>query len=309
MKSEFKLIRSIQSWIPRSLQGSIGIGDDADLIMPRGGEIAVTADAMMEGVDFRLKKGIGFLSPRHAGRKALAINLSDLAAMGAAPLAFTVTLGIPKNFKESWLKKFYEGMVRLAQTFKIRCLGGDITAADRFFVSVTAMGSVAKSKAILRSGAKAGDWIGVTGKLGGSILKHHALFTPRLKESQFLLKFKPSAMIDISDGLLQDLGHILKSSRTGAVLEKGQIPLSADSKKLKGNAFEHACTDGEDFELLFTVPEKTKNKLQVSWKKSFRKVPLSWIGRITSNSQKIEWQEKGKKIPAPQFKIEGYTHF
>ena len=312
--NEFDLIEKIKKKIPRSLQGEIGIGDDAGVLTPPPGKkIIWTVDAIVEGVDFHSHPPRpGYLSAEQAGRKALAINLSDLAAMGAQPLGCVITLGIPRRMSEKWLLRFYDGLIRLARQYRVACVGGDITQASEFFCSIALAGFGGRHSMVRRSGAKPGNWIAVTGALGGSIQAHHASFTPRLREARFLVEhFKPTAMIDISDGLTQDLGHLLKSSNAGAVLEMSEIPISQEAARLAKNdpmkALERACTDGEDFELLFTMPDSFKTKLERTWRKRFPQVPLSWIGRI-QKQKGIRWSLKGKTIPL-KFKKSGYRHF
>ena len=211
-----------------------------------------------------------------AGRKALAINLSDLAAMGAEPTAFLIALGISSSMKKSWILRFYKGMMDLAKQYNVKCVGGDITRAKEFFVSITLIGQAKQEEIIRRAGARNGDWIAVTGNLGGSILKHHYSFEPRIKEARFLTtQFRPTSMIDISDGFLQDLEHILKASGVSAEIHLDKIPVSQDARNL-----ESALTGGEDFELLFTMPQNTKSALEKVWAKKFPKVQLSWVGKI-----------------------------
>ncbi len=309
MRSEFELIEALKKRIPRKLQGGLGIGDDADfLALQKAGKIFMTADAVADGVDFHVKK----IRPEMAGRKALAVNLSDLAAMGASPLAFTVTLGIPKGFSQGWVEGFYKGMMRLAAEFNTVCLGGDMTRARQFFAAITLMGR-ADGPVAVRSGAKAGDWIGVTGSLGGSILSHHYNFQPRLAEGRFLAGLGVHSMMDISDGFLQDLGHILKASLKGALLDIDSTPVSKDAWKLAGRsnclkALEHAMTDGEDFELLFTVSPAKKALVTRLWKKRFARTPLSWVGRVTARKGEVVWMSRGRQI-RPLFKKKGYRHF
>jgi thiamine-monophosphate kinase len=294
--SEFELIEAIKRKIPRNLQGLIPIGDDAGAICPAPDQLLVfTTDAIVEGVDFVRGK----LAPELVGRKALAINLSDLAAMGAEPLAFTITLGIVRTSAQSWVLDFYKGLMKLAAEYNVSCVGGDITRSKQFFASVALTGQAKREEIVLRSGARSGDWIAVTGELGGSILKHHYAFEPRIKEARFLTQhFRPSAMMDISDGLAQDLEHILKASGCGAELDFGRIPISRDAKQ---PGLEHALSDGEDFELLFTVNPEKKAALEKAWAKKFPKVRLSFIGRIRSGHR--------GKITNLKLKKKGFTHF
>ncbi|MBI3307365.1 MAG: thiamine-monophosphate kinase [Candidatus Omnitrophica bacterium] len=311
MQSEFKLIESFKKLIPRKLQGPLGIGDDA-AALPKIGpdrEWIISTDVVADGVDFH----IGKISPAMAGRKALAVNLSDIAAMGGIPSAFVISLGIPAHLKENWLKDFYRGMIKLAKRYSVSCVGGDISRASKFFASITILGHVKKGRAITRRGAKSGDLIYVTGQLGGSILRHHYEFVPRLEEARFLAdQFHPTSMIDISDGFLQDLGHILKNSRVGAQIDLNHIPVSADARRLvRGNsqkALQHALTDGEDFELLFTIPASKGARLERIWKKHFGRISLSRVGEINSHQGTLGYVSGGRKTKL-HFAKKGFSHF
>lgn len=311
MRSEFELIERLKKQIPKNLQGLIPIGDDAGALrFARNKMVWVSVDAVVDGVDFR----IGKIRPEEAGRKALAVSLSDMAAMGARPVAFVAAVGIPNGLSGAWLLRFQRGMVTLAKKYSVACLGGDISRAKQFFASVTILGEAVSSRAILRKGARPGDWIAVTGALGGSILRHHYGFEPRVAEGRFLAeRFRPHAMIDISDGLLQDLGHLLKASKAGAEIEWDRIPVSGDarilSRKDKRCVYEHALTDGEDFELLFTVPPAVRKKLAREWKRRFPRVRLSWIGRMTGAAGQVRWLKNGRPVSAPRLKKTGFKHF
>ncbi len=308
MKSEFELIEILKKKIPRNLQGVIGIGDDTGVFGVSKGNLLVTTDAVVDEVDFFSKK----IKPEMAGRKALAINLSDIAAMGGTPLAFVITLGVPMNFSEKWLERFYSGMMKLARRHKVLCVGGDMTGAQQFFASITLIGKAGR-RTVTRGGARKGDWVGVTGDLGGSIIAHHFSFEPRLKEGRFLADAGVTAMMDISDGLGQDLGHLLKASGLGVRLKAREIPLSKDaflqSSKDGIAPLQHAFSDGEDFELLFTVPSSKKDRLELKWRKLFPKVRLSWIGRMIPGKGKITWEKIARQLEAPPLKRKGFTHF
>jgi thiamine-monophosphate kinase len=264
----------------------------------------------VDGVDFVLGKA----SPQKVGRKALAVNLSDIAAMGGEPMACVIALGIPPRLTERWLGQFYRGLVRLAKKYNTLCAGGDISRSRQFFVSIALLGKVPAKELVTRGGARAGDWIGVTGRLGGSILGRHLDFEPRIREARFLAsRFHPSSMIDISDGLLQDLDHILKQSGVGARLDIQKIPISQEAKKLAAGhakkALEHALTDGEDFELLFTVSPSKAKKLTRAWKNRFSQVPLTWIGVVTKEKGKVTWTYGSESVRSPRFHQPGYRHF
>lgn len=312
MIPEFDLIRELVRELPKKLQGKIGIGDDAGILHSGAGpEIVFSTDAIVEDVDFRMKK----TRPGWVGRKALAINLSDMAAMGARPLAFVIALGISPRVSLDWIKRFYRGLTPLMRRYGLECLGGDVSRSKTFFASVSIIGKCRKGKTVLRSGARPGDWIGVTGCLGGSILRHQFLFTPRVDEATYLAEnFSLSSLIDISDGLAQDLVHILKSSRVSASVDTVKIPVSRDAVKLSKNrhaaALHHALTDGEDFELLFTVSGREQIKINRAWKKRFPAVPLSWIGRIQKGKPHIHWIRESERIPSPLVsRAKGFVHF
>jgi thiamine-monophosphate kinase len=309
--NEFSFIDYLKKKIPRSGRISVGIGDDAAVLnIGKGKQLVISTDVIVENVDFKIKA----LSPEKIGRKALAANLSDIAAMGAMPTAFVVSVGKPQRISTKWLKRFYEGLLKLAKQYGVSCIGGDFSRSKEFFASVTIFGEVLPHQIVKRSGARQGDWIAVTGALGGSLLHHHYDFTPRVREGVFLSKcVMPSAMIDISDGLVQDLSHILKASKVGAVLDLDMIPVSSDAEKMARRnvpkALERALSDGEDFELLFTVSCRQKRVLEKRWKKQFTSVPLTWIGKIEGKASVIRWLRDGKPSAAPKLSQKGFSHF
>lgn len=309
--SEFSFIEYLKKEIPMTGRVCIGIGDDAAVLnLDKGKKLVVSTDVIVENVDFRIKE----LTPEKIGRKVLAINLSDLAAMGAKPIAFVIAIGKPKYISEIWLKRFYNGLLRIAKQYQVACIGGDSSGSKEFFASVTILGEASPDRFVTRFGAKQGDWITVTGALGGSILKHHYDFKPRVHEGLFLEKhIQPTSMIDVSDGLVQDLAHILRASRVGAILDLDKIPVSRDAIRINhGNeekALVNALSDGEDFELLFTVSPRKKRALEKTWKKKFPQVPLKWIGKIEGKNPRISWRLNGKKVAPPKLARKGFLHF
>jgi len=311
MLKEFQFIEYVRKLAGSSKNVRLGIGDDcAWLDADKNGGLLITTDVLVDGVDFLIKEQ----PPRRIGYKALAVNLSDIAAMGGQPEYFLVSLGIPKETKSAWLKDFYRGMMKLAGRNKVECVGGDLSRAAEFFVSITVLGKPGSRVPVTRSQARVKDWIGVTGSLGGSILKHHLSFTPRLPEGFYLAQSRSvHAMIDVSDGLVQDLEHLLVSSRCGAEINLKQIPVSRDALKLAKNdsreALKHALSDGEDFELLFTASPRQKKQLDENWHSKFPKTGLSWIGRCTQGPVKIKWFEGDKRLPDFKPEKKGYTHF
>ena len=303
---EFDWIHWISKKAGKPPQGWIGIGDDAAVFPPTRRNSAIATDVIVEGVDFD-----DSVSPKEAGHKALAINLSDMAAMGTKPTAFLMTLGVTENWNGPKLKRFLAGVFQTARKHKVSCVGGDMTSAKQFFCSITVWGEMAGRRPISRAGARVDDLIMVTGTLGGSILKKHYAFTPRTAESVWLSRhFPPTSMIDVSDGLMQDLKHILKESRCGARIELDAIPVSVDSKvkhKTKDGALNGALSDGEDFELLLTVRPEMLPRLMTRWPKAFPKTQLTAIGRILSESGKVSFFKGVKPVrfkPSP-----GFRHF
>ena len=260
---EFSLI----DWIRQQAGGSpellVGIGDDTAVYQfPPDARTLITVDQLMEGTHFTFPPA----TPRQVGRKVLGVNLSDIAAMAGKPLAAVISLAFSKGQPAKFAEEFYAGLFELAEQFQVVIAGGDTNSWEGPFVAgVTLLGIATGDGPILRSGAKPGDWIFVTGSLGGSLSGHHLDFTPRVQEAQTLhQQSQLHSLIDISDGLVSDLGHILEESHCGAELWETAIPISEAARQLDDNktALEHALHDGEDFELLFTVPPEAGEKLR-----------------------------------------------
>lgn len=202
MMDEFAFIEYLKKKIPAHGRVCLGIGDDAAVLdIAKDKQLVVSTDVVVENVDFKIR----VLAPEKIGRKALAVNLSDMATMGALPRAFVVSIGKPTHISTAWLKYFYNGLLALAKQYDVSCVGGDFSRSKEFFASITIFGEVSPHHLVKRSGASPGDWIAVTGSLGGSLLRHHYDFTPRVREGIFIAEhITPTAMIDISDGLGQD---------------------------------------------------------------------------------------------------------
>ena len=287
-----------------------GAGDDCavlDLGIP-GQWLLFKTDAVVEGIHFEAKT-----SPEKIGRKALARCLSDIAAMAGSPTAALVTLALPKSFDLVFVKKIYEGMNQLAAEHGVAIVGGETTTnPERILISISLLGTVPKEKCILRSGAKVGDAIFISGELGGSLSAKHLDFQPRLNEARWLSEnFSIHSMIDVSDGLAGDLRQLLHTGHAGAELLASAIPISR-AAKLHARAESSAkppllaaLTDGEDFELLFTIASRDAVRLVDSWKKQFPNVRLSCIGKITKTPGLQIRDEKGVR----PLSAHGYVHF
>jgi len=293
---EFGLIDLIKG-MTKSSSGLIkGIGDDcAVLPFNRQNFLLLTCDMLIEDVDFRQQD-----KPYLIGRKSIASCLSDIAACGGLPRYALISLGLNPNMSVTRVRDLYRGIMSQAKKFKVRIAGGDISRSDKLIIDISLIGTVERKNLVLRQGAKKGDIIFVSGKLGGSIYAKHLVFTPRIKEARYLVKnYKINSMIDISDGLIQDLGHILKHSNLGAVIFRDLIPVSAAAR-----SFNETLYMGEDFELLFTLaPHDAKRLIRSRKNKSF--YPIGKIvDRTKSNIVLLDKQAKSIKI-----KSRGFEHF
>lgn len=250
---EFALIKRLSRRLKFAPSVIKGPGDDCAVLKFNSKTYQLfTCDMVVEGVDFTARD-----NPALVGRKALAVSISDIAACGGVPDYALVSMGFPEGIPVEKVEKIFQGMRRLAEEYRISLVGGDLSRARELAIEVSMLGRVEKKYLALRSGAKKGDIIFVSGPLGGSIQGKHLRFNPRIKEARFLVRnFRVGAMIDISDGLAQDLGHILKESSAGAVIYAGLIPLSRQAEGLGA-----ALSSGEDFELLFTLPRPEAKKL------------------------------------------------
>lgn len=263
---ERQLISWVRDRLPPHPLLRVGPGDDAAVLsLGEARECIVTVDMLTDHVDFELAEA----DPCRVGRKALAVNLSDLAAMAAYPLAAVVAVALPRKNALELAKKLVEGMLPLAEQYGLTIAGGDTNTWDGpLAISITLLGYPSERGALLRSGAKPGDRILVTGSFGGSILGRHFDFEPRVKEALFLhAHYELHAGMDVSDGLSLDLARMLAESRCGAVLKSNAIPVSPDAKLLAERlndgrtALDHALSDGEDFELILAAPEHTAEQI------------------------------------------------
>lgn len=284
---EFGLIDLIRKQVPVNHRVVRGIGDDcAVLAYTKDKHLLFKTDMLIEDVHFT-----GRMLAPSIGHKALACNISDIAAMGGWPTFAVVSLGLPKNTTVEFVQGIYKGMGALARQFAVSIVGGDTNKSDKLVISIALLGEVEKKYLVTRAGAKPKDWIFVSGPLGNSFRSGwHLDFVPRVEEARFLVqKFKPSAMMDISDGLAGDLNHILKASKTGARLWQESIPLR------QGATFKQAFIEGEDFELLFTLPPAKARQL-MDWQAKRKALYFYPIGEITAN-------------PKDKVYAKGFTHF
>jgi thiamine-monophosphate kinase len=260
---------------------------------------------LLEGSCFQLDPSrLGGGTARQIGRKAMGVNLSDIAAMAGVPVAAVVSVGLPRRGGRTLAEELYLGLRDMADAFDTAIIGGDTNSWDGpLVINVTLLGEATQRGAVRRKGARAGDWLLVTGPLGGSILGKHLNFTPRVREALALHEAAPlHAMIDISDGLAADVAHLGSESGVGVVLRADAIPVADAARALDDgrSPLEHALSDGEDFELLFAVsPSDAQNLL--------RTPPIAGLAVIGECVAEIGlWlEEKGQRRPLPPL---GYVH-
>lgn len=323
MKTEFEFIEKI-----RRNYNLSKIGDDC-AVLPKDSktDTVITTDLLIEDIDFKLE----WSKPEFIGHKALAVSLSDVAAMGAKPVWAMLSIGVPEAvWRTDFADRFYDGYLRLAKKFDVELIGGDVSRTpDKVVIDSIAAGEVRKGQAIRRAGAQVGDLIYVTGELGGAaagltLLKSGVRYgdSAKIRQKNLLLKqlqplpqvhaaqklngkIQATAMIDLSDGLSSDLAHICRASQVGAKIYAAKIPLHKNLKFVAETFDEklnHALNGGEDFELLFTAAPK--KKIQVT--KADEKRGFSCIGEITANTGNIELiiNEKSEILHA-----KGFRHF
>ena len=308
--NELQLIQKITEGIASDQRVVTGPGDDCavlDLQIP-GHYLLFKTDAVVEGVHFTRET-----DGEPVGRKAMNRCLSDMAAMAGKPVSALVTLGLPPGYDPDRVQQIYEGMNHVAREYHFSISGGETTTnPGGFLVSIAMIGTVARDRCLLRSGGKPGHAIFVTGELGGSLQGKHLGFHPRVEEAQWLAEhFAISSMIDISDGLAGDLRHLLNNSGAGAELLTTAIPISR-AARLQARAESSAkppllaaLTDGEDFELLFTLPSAAAVPLLDAWRERFPGVRLSCIGRLTEQPGLRLRDQDGVR----EFRGGGYVHF
>lgn len=326
--SEFGMIARYFAPLTRALPSSLGsafdLKDDAALLrVPKNKELVITKDALVADVHF-----LSSDDPALVARKLIRVNLSDLAAKGATPLGYLLSLSLPQNIESAWVKAFASGLKKDQKEFGFHLLGGDTTATlGPISLSLTALGLVSRGQMIRRFGAKPGDDIYLTGTLGDAVLglsvaksepsqlalKDAAYLLSRYRLPQPRVAFGAklsslaNAAIDISDGLKADLGHLCEVSKVAGIIEVENLPLSAPARRaLKKDPawMARLISGGDDYELLFTAPKNARAALKRLAKAS--KAPLTRIGHVEKGQGVRLVMASGKA-----FKIEasGYTHF
>ncbi len=308
MGLESELIAWLRENLPVGPGVDVALGDDA-AILAGGGKQVVTTDLLTDKVDFLVDE----VEPEQIGHKSLGVNLSDLAAMAARPVAVFVSLVLPQRGTKSCgalelAKGIYRGMLPLAKQFGVTIAGGDTNSWDGpLAISITAIGETTDHGPLLRSGGQAGDWLLVTGRLGGSILGPHLQVEPRVREALLLNEqYKLHAGIDVSDGLALDTWRLAKASGLGAVLELAALPLSEAASELSKqdgrSAIEHALGDGEDFELVLAVSNHEAARIVRDQPLG---IPITKIGELTEQPGLRQQGATGKPTP---LEPQGFEH-
>jgi thiamine-monophosphate kinase len=306
---EPRFVASLQRKFP--FRAGLGIGDDASVVRCGREFQLVSTDLLIEDVHFRLRD----VSPAGLAEKALAVNVSDIAAMGGRPQYFYLGLGFPQRLPAVALRHFFSGLARAARRWGVELAGGDYSRSPKMVVSITIVG--ASPKPVRRSGAEPGDWIGVTGPTGGSALglrlllagetrspfvRMHQHPRPQVEKGLLLARFA-HAMIDLSDGLLLDLSRVLRASGVGAAIDYERLPLPPGFRRAcrqRGLAEKNlVLAGGEDYELLFTVPPEREKRL--------RRTGMGYhlIGRIT-RGRGLRVREHGRPLRVTRL---GFDHF
>jgi thiamine-monophosphate kinase len=271
---EDEVVRGLTRGLNLDSRVVLGPGDDCAVVKTAGDLQLLKSDCIVEGIHFRPDA-----DPMWVGWKAMCRSISDIASMGGLPLDALVTIAIRPDTEFEWLKKLYRGLRRAASAYQVNLVGGETAKSPGpLFMSVSLTGMVEKRKYVSRSGGRKGDWLFVTGKLGGSIDGKHLRFSPRVREARWLVsRFPIHAMMDLSDGLGSDLPRLAAASGVGFEVALENLPLN------KGCVPENALRDGEDYELLFAVPRAVKSRLEFEWKKAFPRLQLTAIGRLVDS--------------------------
>ncbi|MGH2808588.1 MAG: thiamine-phosphate kinase [Actinomycetota bacterium] len=308
---EVGLVRRIIERIGESKEGETWSGDDTAVIFPPGPRLLMTTDFVVEGVDFTLDT----FPPDAIGWKAFAVNVSDIAAMGGIPEHSLVSMALRPDMEVATVDAILEGMLAAAEKWGVSLVGGDLSQADEIMVSIALLGSLVVEGAVLRSGAKVGDAICVTGSLGGAAagleelragakgeptdaMRRQMYPEPRLQAGQVIAEAGATAMIDLSDGLAVDLSHLVHASSIGCQIDPDALPLhEALAAKPREQALDMAITGGEDFELLFTIRERDIREVRESL--GDEGPAITQIGVVTDGAEMIgdkplkEWEKHG----------------
>jgi thiamine-monophosphate kinase len=265
----------------------LGAGDDCAVVETIGRLQLLKSDCLIEGIHFLPDDNAKWI-----GWKAMCRPISDIAAMGGIPLDALVTLAVRPDTEFGWLERVYAGLQTAAKVYEVNLVGGETAKSPGpFFLSVALTGTVERGRYVERSGGRKGDWLYVTGRLGGSIAGRHLRFRPRVVEARWLVsRFPIHAMMDLSDGLASDLPRLAKSSHLGFEVDVARLPLH------RGSSPENGLRDGEDYELLFAVPTAVKKRLETEWRSKFPKLRLTAIGRLVEGG-------------TTHFPEKGYDHF
>jgi thiamine-monophosphate kinase len=268
-----------------------GPGDDCAVVEPRdrGNFLVLKTDCVVAGVHF-----LPTANAVDVGWKAMMRPLSDFAATSAVAQFALITLIASEQTKVEWMEKLYRGLCRAANRFKVSIVGGEMSSTSGpVAISVSVVGFVERDRCVSRRGGRPGDDLFVTGRLGGAVRQRHLQFIPRIVESRWLtLNFSIHAMMDLSDGLGTDLPRLASASRVGFAIEMENLPLA------RGAKIDDAISEGEDYELLFAISPRDRNRLERGWRKKFQKLPLTRIGCLTAKSE-----TGSSKLPR------GYVHF
>jgi len=290
---EDRLLNQILLHLPRERGRKVfaGSADDCAIVEMRDSQnyLVLKTDCVVEGVHFT--QGTNALN---VGWKAMMRPLSDFAAASAVPQFALITLIVPRQTNVTWVRELYRGLRRAANRFEVSIVGGETSnTPGPIAISVTVIGFVEKSRAASRRGARSGDDLFVTGRLGGALKQKHLKFIPRIAESRWLTKnFSIHAMMDLSDGLGADLPRLARASRVGFNIDLENLPLA------RGAKINDAISEGEDYELLFAISPCERTRLSREWRRKFPKLPLTQIGSLSRKSQIAN-----RKLPR------GYIHF
>ncbi len=300
MLRELQLIEKLtQRTLLPSQTVRCGVGDDAAVLRLGPFELLLASDMLVDGTHFDLSR----TDPIRVGRKALSVNLSDIAAMAGEPLAAVVSLALPREVPDALVERLYDGLAERARHYRCPIVGGDTVGTDGpLAVSVAVLGKVEPGGAVLRSGARPGDRLLVTGQLGGSLAGKHLDFAPRLAEARYLKEHAElHALIDLSDGLAPDAYRLAAASGVRVVLLAEAIPV-AESLRGQPDALERALTDGEDFELLAAVSPRGLPALLADWPFDAQLTEVGYVE--VGRGVELQWPDGRRRSVTPT----GYAH-